>query len=209
MGQILRGRISPAGTRCLRPNKDVEVQAPMTTSADLEFLDRIEPLFSTEQIQARVKSMAEELSEYFGDKELVLVVVLRGSFVFAVDLLRYMTIYPEVEFLFASSYGNNLQPGNTVEIYMRPDLDLEDKELLVVEDIVDTGQTLRQIAARLDTMNPASVRYISMLYKRLPNQASWPVDWFGFEIPDLFVIGYGLDYRQKYRNLPWIGHLPH
>ena len=209
MGRSPRGRINPAGACCLCPGNDVEAQAPMTTSTDLEFLDRIEPLFSTQQIQNRVKSMAEELSEYFGDKELVLVVVLRGSLVFAVDLLRYMTIYPEVEFLSASSYGNNLRPGNTVEIYMRPDLDLEGKELLVVEDIVDTGQTLRQIAARLDTMNPASVRYISMLYKRLPNQANWPVDWFGFEIPDLFVIGYGLDYRQKYRNLPWIGHLPH
>ncbi|MYD89360.1 MAG: hypoxanthine phosphoribosyltransferase [Caldilineaceae bacterium SB0662_bin_9] len=209
MGRSPRGRINPAGACCLCSGNDVEAQAPMTTSTDLEFLDRIEPLFSAQQIQDRVKSMAEELSEYFGDKELVLVVVLRGSLVFAVDLLRYMTIYPEVEFLSASSYGNNLRPGNTVEIYMRPDLDLEGKELLVVEDIVDTGQTLRQIAARLDTMNPASVRYISMLYKRLPNQANWPVDWFGFEIPDLFVIGYGLDYRQKFRNLPWIGHLPH
>ena len=180
----------------------------MTTCTDLEFLDRIELLFSTEQIQDRVKSMAEELSKYFGDRKLVLVVVLRGSLIFAVDLLRYMTIYPEIEFLSASSYGNKLRSGNTVEIYMRPDLDLEGKELLVVEDIVDTGQTLRQIAARLDTMNPASIRYISMLYKRLPNQTNWPVDWFGFEIPDLFVIGYGLDYRQKYRNLPWIGYLP-
>ena len=180
----------------------------MATSTEQEFLDRIEPLFSTEQIQDRVKAMAAELSEYFGDKELVLVVILRGSLVFAVDLLRYMTIYPEVEFLSASSYGNNLRPDNKVEIYMRPDLDLEGKELLVVEDIVDTGQTLRQIAARLDTMKPASVRYISMLYKRLPHQSNWPVDWCGFEIPDLFVIGYGLDYRQKFRNLPWIGFLP-
>lgn len=203
-----RIRVKPAGVCCPPPSNDGQAQAPMTTSADLEFLDRIEPLFSAEQIQDRVKSMAEELSAFFGDKELVLVVVLRGSLVFAVDLLRYMTIYPEVEFLSASSYGNNLRPDNTVEIYMRPDLDLEAKELLVVEDIVDTGQTLRQIAARLDTMNPASVRYISMLYKRLPNRSNWPVDWFGFEIPDLFVIGYGLDYRQKYRNLPWIGHLP-
>ena len=208
MGWRPRRRIDPAAACRLRPRNDGEAQPPMATSTDLKFLDRLEPLFSAEQIQDRVQSMAKELSAFFGDKELVLVVVLRGSLVFAADLLRYMTIYPEVEFLSASSYGNNLRPDNTVEIYMRPDLDLEGKELLVVEDIVDTGQTLRQIAARLDTMQPASVRYISMLYKRLPDQANWPVDWFGFEIPDLFVIGYGLDYRQKFRNLPWIGHLP-
>lgn len=180
----------------------------MGIKADLDFIEKLEPLLTEEEVQNRVKALAEELSVFYKDTELVLVVILRGSLLFAVDLIRYMTIYPEVEFLSASSYGNNLRPGNTVEVYLRPDLDLKDKELLVVEDIVDTGETLRQISARLATMNPATVRYVSLLYKRLPNQPVWPVEWFGFEIPDLFVVGYGLDYRQKYRNLPWIGYLP-
>ena len=161
-------------------------------------------LFTAEEIQERIKEMGVEISRAYAGKKLVVVPLLRGSFIFAADLLRNMTIHPQVEFINASSYGNNMVSSGTVRFYWPPGLDLEGKDVLVVEDIVDSGTTLTRIVQQARVLKPASMRYVSLLYKdRGPE--SWPVDWYGFKIPDVFVIGYGLDHQQLYRNLPYIG----
>ncbi len=161
-------------------------------------------LYSAEQIQDRIKEMGAEISRAYMGKELVVVPLLRGSFIFAADLLRSMSIHPQVEFINASSYGNNMVSSGTVKFYWPPGLDLEGKDVLVVEDIVDSGTTLTRIVQQAKVLKPASMRYASLLYKdRGPE--SWPVDWYGFKIPDVFVVGYGLDYHQLFRNLPYVG----
>ncbi len=164
-------------------------------------------LFTAEAIQARVQELAVEISQVYQGKDLVIVPILRGSVVFAVDLMRYLTVYPEVEFISASSYGNAMVSSGRVNIHMHEHLDLYSKDVLIVEDIVDTGRTLKHIAETVQAFHPTSLRYVSMLYKDLPDQEGWPVDWFGFHIPDIFVVGYGLDYQQRFRNLPYIAEL--
>ncbi len=156
------------------------------------------------EIQARVQEIGAEISRAYADKELVVVPLLKGSFIFAADLLRNMTIHPQVEFINASSYGNSMVSSGTVRLYWPPGLALEGKDVLVVEDIVDSGTTLAHIEQQAKVLKPASMRYVSLLYKdRGPD--SWPVDWYGFKIPDVFVVGYGLDHQQLFRNLPYIG----
>lgn len=167
------------------------------------FLAQLEVLFSAAQIEQRVRELAAELSEVYRSQNLVMVPILRGSIMFAADLLRYMTLYPEVEFINASSYGNALVSSGEVRLFWPPDLDLRGKDVLIVEDIVDSGTTLRHLADRVAAWDPATLRYISLLYKDRGGEG-WPVDWFGFSIPDVFVVGYGLDYRQRFRNLPYI-----
>ena len=169
-----------------------------------EFLARVRVLITAEAIQARIQEMGAEISQAYAGKELVVVPLLRGSFIFAADLLRNMTIHPQVEFINASSYGNSMVSSGTVRFYWPPGLDLAGKDVLVVEDIVDSGTTLARIEQQAKVLKPASMRYVSLLYKdRGPD--SWPVDWYGFKIPDVFVVGYGLDYQQLFRNLPYIG----
>lgn len=169
-----------------------------------EFLAGVKVLITADEIEARIKVMGAEISQAYADKNLVVVPLLRGSFIFAADLLRNMTIHPQVEFINASSYGNDMVSSGTVRFYWPPGLDLEDKDVLVVEDIVDSGTTLTRIVQQAKILKPASMRYVSLLYKdRGPD--SWPVDWYGFKIPDVFVVGYGLDHQQLYRNLPYIG----
>ncbi len=169
-----------------------------------EFLAGVGVLITAEAIQARIQEMGAEISQAYAGKELVVVPLLRGSFIFAADLLRSMTIHPQVEFINASSYGNRMVSSGTVRLYWPPGLDLAGKEVLVVEDIVDSGTTLARIEQQAKVLKPTSMRYVSLLYKdRGPD--SWPVDWYGFKIPDVFVVGYGLDHQQLFRNLPYIG----
>lgn len=150
--------------------------------------------------------MGAAISEYYEGKDLVVVPLLRGSFMFAADLLRSLSIYPAVEFINASSYGNSRVSSGQVRFYWPPDLDLEGRNVLIVEDIVDSGNTLAEIVRQAQVLKPASMRYVTLLYKdRGPG--SWPVDWYGFKIADEFVIGYGLDYRQQFRGLPYIAVL--
>ncbi len=179
----------------------------MDIQHDHTLLTQLAVLFPSDVIQARVRELAGEVSRAYQDKDLVLVPVLRGSVIFAVDLMRYLTIYPAVEFISASSYGDAMVSSGRVNIHLHEHLDLYNKDVLIVEDIVDTGRTLKHIAETVQAFHPASLRYISMLYKDLPNEEGWPVDWFGFRIPDTFVVGYGLDYQQRLRNLPYIAEL--
>ncbi len=192
---------------------DGSLPLPLTSIRNLDippdptFMDNLRVLYSAEVIQARIQELAAEISRAYRERDLVLVPILRGSVVFAVDLMRHLTIYPEIEFISASSYGNAMVSSGRVNIHLHESLDLYNKHVLIVEDIVDTGRTLKHIAETVQAFHPASLRYVSMLYKDLPEEEGWPVDWYGFRIPNTFVVGYGLDYQQRFRNLPYIAEL--
>ena len=161
------------------------------------------PLFTVEQIQQRVKELAERISEEYEGKSLLAVGILRGAFMFMSDLLRAIRVPLTVDFIIASSY---LKTDTTGEVKVHYDIreDVTDKDVLFVEDIVDTGITLNQLRERILARHPRSLRICSFLDKRERRRVDVPLDYVGFEIPNQFVVGYGLDYDNKFRNLPYI-----
>jgi hypoxanthine phosphoribosyltransferase len=166
------------------------------------------PLLTTEAIQARVAELGAAITQDYTGKELAIVSVLAGSFIFAADLCRKIDLPLSVDFLGVRSYGDSTSTSGVVRIthdLMRP---IEGKHVLIVEDIVDTGLTIRFLMDTLLTRRPASLRLASLLNKPERARVSVPIDYLGFTIEDVFVVGYGLDYAQHYRNLPYIGVLP-
>jgi hypoxanthine phosphoribosyltransferase len=167
-----------------------------------------EPLLTTDVIDARVAELGAAITGDYAGKELAIVAVLSGSFVFAADLCRRIQLPLSVDFLGVRSYGDSTSTSGIVRIthdLMRP---IEGKHVLLVEDIVDTGLTVRYVMDNLSTRRPASLRLASLLNKPERARVSVPIDYLGFTIEDVFVVGYGLDYAQHYRNLPYIGVLP-
>lgn len=168
---------------------------------------KIEVMLDAKAIAARVEALGAEITADYADldADLVLVGILRGSFLFLADLARAIDLPVEVDFLGLSSYGDGQSSSGIVRMTQDLSRPVEGKHVLVVEDIVDTGLTLKYLMENLATRRPASVKVASLLHKpartRVPNQ----IDYLGFEIPDRFVIGYGLDYASKLRNLPFIG----
>lgn len=165
-------------------------------------------LLSADVIAARVKELGAAITADYADKELAIVAVLAGSFIFAADLSRHIDLPLSVDFLGVRSYGDSTSTSGVVRIthdLMRP---IEGKHVLIVEDIVDTGLTIRFLMDNLLTRRPASLRLASLLNKPERARVSVPIDYLGFTIEDVFVVGYGLDYAQRYRNLPYIGVLP-
>ena len=161
------------------------------------------PLFTVEQIQQRVKELAERISEEYEGKNLLAVGVLRGAFMFMSDLVRAVRVPLTVDFIIASSY---LKTDTTGEVKVHCDIreDVRDKDVLFVEDIVDTGITLNHLRERILTKRPRSLKVCTFLDKRERRKVDVPLDYVGFEIPNQFVVGYGLDYDNKFRNLPYI-----
>ena len=178
-----------------------------------------EPLWSDEvaevlidqtRLQTRVRELAQAICADHAGGDLVLVAVLKGALVFAADLMRCLPRQVCLECVCVASYGCGDRPGEAVDLRLGPSLDLAGRQVLVVEDIVDTGRTLAALTARLQAMNPASLRTCCLLDKPSRREVPFEADYVGFEIPDKFVVGYGLDYREKYRNLRDIGTLaPH
>jgi hypoxanthine phosphoribosyltransferase len=166
------------------------------------------PLLSTEAIQARVAELGAEITRDYADKELAIVSVLAGSFVFAADLCRKIELPLSIDFLGVRSYGDSTSTSGVVRITHDLTRSVEGKHVLIVEDIVDTGLTIRFLMDSLLTRRPASLRLASLLNKPERARVSVPIDYLGFTIEDVFVVGYGLDYAQHYRNLPYIGVLP-
>lgn len=167
-----------------------------------------EPLLTASAIEARVAELGDAITRDYAGKELAIVAVLSGSFVFAADLCRRIQLPLSVDFLGVRSYGDSTSTSGIVRIthdLMRP---IEGKHVLLVEDIVDTGLTVRYVMDNLSTRRPASLRLASLLNKPERARVSVPIDYLGFTIDDVFVVGYGLDYAQHYRNLPYIGVLP-
>ena len=165
----------------------------------------IDVLISKKQIDQRIIEIAKEIQSDYQNKELVVVCILNGAFVFCADLVRNIQNPIYVDFMKASSYGDATVSSGNLKIDLDLKVDIENKHVLLIEDIVDTGLTLTNILDRLKKRNPASIKLASLLYKEARNQYPVHIDYLGFSIDDLFVIGYGLDYAGKYRELPYIG----
>jgi len=168
---------------------------------------KVKILISEQQIQNRIQTLGAEISRDYQDKEPILVSILRGSFLFLADLTRALTVPHEVDFMAVSSYGNAQESTGVVRLLQDLSSDVSGRHVLVVEDIVDTGLTWEYIRANLLTRRPASLKIVTLLNKEERRRVEVPVDYAGFVIDDAFVVGYGLDYQQKLRNLPYIGVL--
>ena len=166
----------------------------------------IDEMISAKSIAARIESLAKEIHAEFNDtNKLVVVGLLRGSFVFIADLVRELDLPVEVDFLEASSYGDGMESSREVRIFKDLRGAIEARDVLVVEDIVDTGHTLAHVSEYLSSKRPGRMRSIALLDKPARREVDFKADWIGFEIPDEFVVGYGIDYAQRNRNLPYIG----
>ncbi len=164
-------------------------------------------LISEKELQEAVNRIGAQISEDYEGKNLVLVSILKGSLVFMADLMRAIKIPCEIDFMSVSSYGSGVKTSGVVKIIKDLDENLEGKDILLVEDILDSGKTLSYISALLAARNPASIRICTLLDKPERREADVRADYSGFPVPDEFVVGYGLDYAQKYRNVPYIGVL--
>jgi hypoxanthine phosphoribosyltransferase len=166
----------------------------------------IKELFTRQKIQERIDEIGQQIARDYAGQELVLVGVLKGSFVFLADLARAIpSDEVRVEFLGVQSYGDETKSSGVVKITSDLTKPIDHKHVLLVEDIVDTGLTMHYIIDMLKTRHPASVKLCALLHKPSRTKIETQIDYLGFTIPDLFVIGYGLDYAQRYRNLPYIG----
>ena len=166
----------------------------------------VNPMISAQDIQARIDQLAGEINAHFqGTEKLVVVGLLRGSFIFIADLVRKLSVPVEVDFIEASSYGNATESSREVRILKDLRSPIEGRGVLVVEDIVDTGHTLKHVLRLPATHKPARLEVCALLSKPSRREVEIRARWIGFEIPDAFVVGYGIDYAQKNRNLPFIG----
>jgi hypoxanthine phosphoribosyltransferase len=166
-----------------------------------------EVLLSGEQVQARVAELGAQLAADYTDRDPVLVSVLKGSIIFMADLVRAMPIPLSIDLMEVSSYGDATESSGQVRILKDLSTSIEGRDVLVVEDIIDTGLTLNYLLRYLHDKGPASIRICCLLDKPARRLAPIEIDYRGFTIPDRFVIGYGLDYGERYRNLPYIGVL--
>ncbi len=164
-------------------------------------------LLTEEQIQNRIKELGREISRDYEGKEPLVVGVLYGSFIFMADLVRRCAIPCKMAFLRVSSYGNGTETSGQVQVIFDPLQDIEGKDVLVVEDIIDSGLTLDTLMKLLQERKPASLKLCTLLSKPSRRQVPVQVDYCGFEIPDAFVVGYGVDFAERWRNLPYLGVL--
>jgi hypoxanthine phosphoribosyltransferase len=172
--------------------------------------DLLDVLITREQLQARIAELAASIDADYAGRELLLVGVLKGAVMVMADLARAMHLPVSMDWMAISSYGSGTTSSGVVRILKDLDTDISDKHVLVVEDIVDSGLTLSYLVNNLQSRDPASVAVCVLLRKRAASQMAVEVAYTGFEIADEFVIGYGLDYGERYRNLPFIGTLaPH
>lgn len=167
---------------------------------------KIDEMISASEIAQRVETLAKEISDYFGDTDkLVVVGLLRGSFVFIADLVRGFNMPVEVDFMEVSSYGDAMQSSREVRIFKDIRGEIEGRDVLVVEDIIDTGHTMQHVLTLLQSRGPKRLEVATLLDKPSRREVTVEARWIGFEIPDEFVVGYGIDYAQRNRNLPFIG----
>ncbi|KAB3533212.1 hypoxanthine phosphoribosyltransferase [Alkaliphilus serpentinus] len=170
------------------------------------YKENIEVMISKEEIAHKVKALGEEITnDYSGSgKELVVIGVLKGANVFLGDLIRQIDLPILVDFIAVSSYGLSTETSGVVKILKDLDLDVEGKDVLIIEDIVDTGLTLKYLTENFKSRNIASMKICALLDKPERRKCPIDIDYLGFEIPDKFVVGYGIDYAEKYRNLPYV-----
>jgi len=169
--------------------------------------DVAEVLISAEQIRTRTRELGQQISRDYQDQDLLLVCVLKGATAFLADLMREITVPHAIDFMAISSYGTSTESSGVVRILKDLDTNIAGRNVLIVEDIIDTGRTLSYITQMLKTRGPKSLRICSLLSKPSRREIEIRVDYVGFEIPNKFVIGYGLDFGEIYRSLPYIGVL--
>ncbi|MBO4374989.1 MAG: hypoxanthine phosphoribosyltransferase [Lachnospiraceae bacterium] len=169
--------------------------------------DRIEILFSEKEIDERIRTLAQQLSREYEGKEITIICILKGATFFACELAKRLTVPVKIEFMRCSSYGDDTESSREVKILLDLDNPIKDKDVLVVEDIIDTGRTMKTLLEVLKNRGASSVKLCALLDKPDRREVEVHADYLGFTIPDKFVVGYGLDYAQKYRNLPYIGEV--
>ena len=166
-----------------------------------------ETLVSSDELQRRIGQLGEEISRDYAGRDLVMVGVLKGAVLFIADLMRHLTVPCEIDFMAVSSYGSQTDSSGVVRILKDLDASIEGRDVLIVEDIIDSGLTLQYLQRSLKARNPASLEVCSLLTKPDRRRVDLPIRYIGFEIPNRFVIGYGLDYAQRYRNLDYVAVL--
>lgn len=166
-----------------------------------------EILFTEEEIHERTAQLGDSISQDYQEKDLLLVNVLKGGVIFLADLIRHITIPVDIDFMAISSYGPSTETFGIVKLVKDLEESVSARDILVVEDVIDTGLTLSYLLRNLESRNPKSLRVCTLLDKSVRRIPDIPIHYKGFDVPDVFVVGYGLDYDQKYRNLPFIGIL--
>ena len=169
--------------------------------------DVLRVLLSEDEIREKVRELGGKITADYKNSNLMLVTVLKGAVVFLADLMRQIDVPAEIDFMVVSSYGSGVKSSGVVKIVKDLDVPLEGKDILIVEDILDSGLTLSYIKELLESRGPRSIRIATLLDKPSRRKVDLQADYIGFSVPDEFVIGYGLDYDEKYRNLPYIGIL--
>jgi hypoxanthine phosphoribosyltransferase len=169
--------------------------------------DLEEVLLTEEQIQHRLNDLAMEIQRDYAGKDLTLVAILTGSVMFVADLLRRLPMQLRLDYIGVSSYHGETRSTGELILTKALKLDVRDRDVLVVDDILDTGLTLVNIRTMLQRLQPRSVKFCTFLEKDIPHRENFQADYVGFRIPNKFVVGYGLDYRERYRNLPYVGTL--
>ncbi len=164
-------------------------------------------LFTREKIQKRVRELAQEISRDYSGREIFTVGVLKGAFVFLSDLIRHLKLPLTLDFIAIASYGDSTSSSGVVKLLKDLDSEVESRHVLVIEDIVDTGLTLNYLVKSLSTRHPATLRVCTLLDRPSRRKVKVDLHYVGFTIPDVYVVGYGLDFSQKYRNLPYIAEL--
>lgn len=164
-------------------------------------------LFDRETISNKVKELAKEITEDYKGKDLVCICLLKGGVLFLTDLIKEIDLDLEIDFMDVSSYGASTTSSGEVRILKDLDASVKDRDLLIVEDIIDTGVTLSKVVELLKSRQAKSIEIVSFLNKPDRRKIDMDVKYIGYEIPDYFVVGYGLDFDEKYRNLPYIGYL--
>ncbi len=170
-------------------------------------LDIEEVLLTDQQIQRRLDELAEQIQHDYADKDLTMVAVLTGSVMFVADLLRRLPIQMRLDYIGVSSYHGGTRSSGELIVTKPLKLDVGDRDVLVVDDILDTGLTLAKIREMVAELKPRSLKFCVLLEKDVPHHENFRADYVGFQIPNKFVVGYGLDYKEQYRNLPYVGTL--
>ncbi len=166
-----------------------------------------EVLITEEKLKETVKSLAQQLNRDYAGKDVILVSVLKGAVVFMADIMREIDLKCEIDFMVVSSYGSGVKTSGNVKIIKDVDLPIEGKDVIIIEDILDSGVTLSNLIKMLKERNPNSLEICTLLDKPARRMADVHAKYIGIEVPDAFVVGYGLDFDEKYRNLPFVGVL--
>lgn len=202
---VSRYRRAPRGCRC-EPLPRVRLYETLRSVSAFS-PPEVRELISEQRIAERVAELAAQISQEYAGRSLVLLCVLKGSFVFAADLARAISLPVRIEFLGVRSYGADTKSSGVVQITQDLTRPVEGEDVLLVEDIVDTGLTLTYLREQLRSRNPASVKVAALLHKPARVERAVEIDYLGFTIDDVFVVGYGLDYAERYRNLRFVGVL--